>query len=625
MTVPFRPLAAFAALLCAGAISGPPAARATIEQPAGAPRATFTLSDHQIELAAADLPAGNYEWRLRSRGLVEVETSADVNEVGIIYLPPPSEQQPPAPNAENIFFFNDLSTTDGWELLIEFPAELHGRWKLNGRFSPLGGELARTLTIPAAALEAGENLLHVEAAAVPKPVMCFRRMVSIRSGQAAATVTVTHPNWVGEAELVRRADSGNTTVIATQSIAGPELRGEVRTVPARWWEDREFLDDAALAVGRSLLRSQVKRSGSLFEGGFNLVYDPEHYAYRMPHWLWAWGPAIHYLLEASKLPAVQSAGVAEPFRAAALAAGRRSLAFEMTQPDHPARGVSTVRWEPSHATPLGYAEYLSTADSLFLAGWGWMSLYAETHEPVYLERMQRLVAAAERLMNEYPVIPQDWIVERNRWTPHTLDESVFGTIGFRRLYDATRSPEIAAAGKRFLDSHREHMGRESGLLMRAWMRDENKEIWDPDIKGHAWVMEGYLDAYRLSGERRYLELAGQLADKVMACQSPDGSWTYLFKLAEPGDPIDDKGTAIWAYLFYDLYRISKNSAHLAAGRRALGWCLRAQYRGADEHLDGAIFHPNSMAYVRRRPMTILYSTTFFGLALLEERALSAQP
>jgi hypothetical protein len=28
-----------------------------------------------------------------------------------------------------------------------------------------------------------------------------------------------------------------------------------------------------------------------------------------------------------------------------------------------------------------------------------------------------------------------------------------------------------------------------------------------------------------------------------------------------------------------------------------------------------------MAYVRRRPMTILYSTTFFGLALLEELAL----
>jgi hypothetical protein len=224
-------------------------------------------------------------------------------------------------------------------------------------------------------------------------------------------------------------------------------------------------------------------------------------------------------------------------------------------------------------------------------------------------------------MDQYPVIPQDWIVERNGWTPHTLDESVFGTIGFRRLFEATDSEHFAAEGRRFLDSHLKHMGRESGLLARAWMREEDKELWDPDIKGHAWVIEGYLDAHRLSGDTKYLELARQLAERVMECQAEDGSWTYLFKRPEPGDAIDDKGTAIWAYLFYDLYKSSKNPAHLAAGRRALGWCLRQQYRGDDPNLDGAILNTNSMAYVRRRPMTILYSTTFFGLALLEELAL----
>jgi hypothetical protein len=49
--------------------------------------------------------------------------------------------------------------------------------------------------------------------------------------------------------------------------------------------------------------------------------------------------------------------------------------------------------------------------------------------------------------------------------------------------------------------------------------------------------------------------------------------------------------------------------------------LRHQYRGEDPNLDGGLFHENNMAYVRRRPMTILYGTTFFGLALLEELAL----
>jgi hypothetical protein len=252
-----------------------------------------------------------------------------------------------------------------------------------------------------------------------------------------------------------------------------------------------------------------------------------------------------------------------------------------------------------------------------------MSAYAATKQPVYVQRMESLVDAAERLMGEYPVIPQDWIVERRRWTPHTLDESLFGTIGFRRLHEAKGSPRVADAGRRFLESHLQHMGRESGLLARAWLRDENRDIWDADIKGHAWVIEGYLDGYRLSGDAKYLALARTLAAKVISCQGVDGSWTYLFKRPEAGDAIDDKGTAIWAYLFYDLHRVTRDPQYLDVARRALGWCLRQQYRGDDPNLDGAIYHPCSMAYVRRRPMTVLYTTTFFGLALLQELELTA--
>jgi hypothetical protein len=343
----------------------------------------------------------------------------------------------------------------------------------------------------------------------------------------------------------------------------------------------------------------------------------------MSHWIWAWGPSIDLLLKLSKLKSAEADGLAPRFREAALQAAKRSLQFEVTDKAHLAFGVSTVRWEPSRATPQGWAEYISTADSLFMAGWGWMSAYAETQEPEYLSRMKSLVSAAERLMGQYPVIPQDWIVERNRWTPHTLDESVFGTIGFRRLFEQTQAPEVAQAGRQFLDSHLQHMGREDGLLARAWMREENKEIWDPDIKGHAWVIEGYLDAYRLSGDTKYLQLAQALAGRVISCQSADGSWTYLFKKATAEDLTDDKGTAIWAYLFYDLYKSTRDPKHLEAGRKALGWCLRHQYRGNDANVDGGILHPNGMAYVRRRPMTILYTTTFFGLALLEELALAS--
>jgi len=86
------------------------------------------------------------------------------------------------------------------------------------------------------------------------------------------------------------------------------------------------------------------------------------------------------LLDLGKLEAAKADGLAEGFQAAALEAAERSLNFEMKDPHNPAFGVSTVRWEPSRMTPLGWAEYVSTADSLFMAGWGWMSAYQGDEE-----------------------------------------------------------------------------------------------------------------------------------------------------------------------------------------------------------------------------------------------------
>ncbi len=596
---------------------------------AGAERlqARFLPEERVLEISVADgLGEGHRELRIETDGLKKVELGADVGEPGIIYLPLPkgvATEEEAKKGAENVFFFNELSGPESWELVANFEEKDRGTWKLNGRFSTWGGEIEPQVVIPAAELEPGENLLHVRSATLRPPTMYFRR--AIKADEATVRVELTSPEWGGRVTLWERSDEGSWTQRGETVVTPRRATRTSVQVSEAWWTDRRFVDDAVLAVGRNLLAAHVREPGSFFEGGFHLVYDPAHRAHRMAHWVWAWGPAIDLLFALADGESARAAGLAGELRAAAIAAAERSLSYGMNDPQHLAYGVSTVRWEPSRATPNGWAEYISTADSLFLAGWGWMSAYRETGRPEFLERTKLLVSAAERLMDRYPVVPQDWIVERNDWTPHTLDESVFGMIGFRRLFEATGSREVATAGKRFLDSHLEHMGRESGLLMRAWMREEDKEIWDPDIKGHAWVIEGYLDAYRLSGDTRYLTLADQLAQKVIACQAEHGGWTYLFKKPQDEDPIDDKGTAIWAYLFYDLYKSTKNPAHLAAGRRALGWCLRHQYRGADPNLDGGIFNENSMAYVRRRPMTILYSTTFFGLALLEELALAEAP
>jgi hypothetical protein len=594
---------------------------------AGGPRLTATLDpvSRRVEIIATGLGAGDYELRIETPGLLHCETGRDVNEPGVLYLPPRetrSGETPPADvPAENLFFFNDFTVADGWELTAKFAPAATGTWKLNGRFSKLGGTIRSELRIPVAELEQGENLLHYAATKLDAPALSWRRRVPAGETFVCA-LTVGHADWRGEVALVSRGDGWSVPPAAIVAVAGPPFMRRAVTVADSWERDRSALTDGALAVGRNVLHAQVTDPRSVLCGGFNLVYDVEHGSYRMPHWIWAWGPAIKLLLDLERLSAAKEAGLASHFHTAALGAGRRSLAFGATDPKHPAFGVSTVRWEPSRAVPGGWVEYISTADSLFLAGWGWMSLYGETGEAEYRERTQTLVAAAGRLMNQYPVVPQDWVVQRDRWTPHTLDESVFGTIGFRRLFEATHDASVAAEGRRFLDSHLTHMGRESGLLQRAWMRDEARGMWDPDIKGHAWVLEGYLDAYRLSGEPKYLDLALTLTARVLSCQREDGAWTYLFQKPVPGAPEDDKAIAIWAYLLYDLHRVTKDPVHLAAARRALGWCLRHQWRGDDPYLDGAILNTSAMAYVRRRPMTILYTTTFFGLALLEELALT---
>ncbi len=590
-------------------------------------RVVFTPETQILTIKTAASIHGQYEIRIEADGLKKLERGEDVNEPGEIYLPAQKNQavgsgRPDA--AEIIFFFNDLRGAEDWDLVLQFAPKISGTWKLNGRFSPVGGELQSEIVIPVSKLEDGENLFYFRGSSLDLPKLYYRLTLPEPCGHGSNGVRVARKEWAGRVALHRRWGDGKSEVMAEVDVAGPVSVEKRIELPAHWWEDKAILTESALAVGRSLLHSQIQQEDSFFSGGFNVVYDETHRSYRMSHWLWAWGPSISFLLDLAKLESATAAGLSMDFRAAALAAGERSLQFGVKDPRHPAYGVSTVRWEPSRATLQGWAEYVSTADSLFLAGWGWMPLYRETNNRAYLERTAGLVAAAERLLNEYPVVPQDWIVERNRWTAHTLDESVFGLIGFCELYQATGSAEVRAAGGRYMDSHLKHMARGSGLLTRGWLRDKDEGFWDPDIKGHAWVMEGYLDAYRLAGDRKYRELALQLAAQVRSCQSPDGSWSYQFKLAGATDPADDKATAIWAYLFYELYGISRDPLHLAAARRALGWCLRHQYHGEDVNLAGAIFNSNSMIYVRRRPMTILYSTTFFGLALLKELALPVE-
>ena len=599
-------------------------------------RATVDPSTRVLNIAAEDLPAGSLTMRIDTRGMQQIETGRDTHEPGILYLPPRQGTVDPLmvmpgvspndapPEAENVFIFNDFFKAAGWNLVVQFAPGVTGTWKLNGRFSNAGGEIWREIEIPVSELELGENLFHFASSDLTPPEFFYRRVLP-EGRTYSDELVVGHADWSGTIRLESQSGAPHPAVLTEKSIAGIRMEQGTMALPPRWWEQRMFMEKAALAAGRNILAARIENPRSMFAGGFNHVYDLRHEAYRMPHWIWAWGPTIKLLLDLEKMETARTAGLSPAFHAAALAAGQCSLKFAVTDPALPTYGLSTMRWEPSRAVPNGWVEYVTAADSLFLSGWGWMTLYRETGEAVYRERTQALVSAAERLMKQYPVVPQDWVMERERWTPHTLDESAFGMSGFAYLFDATHDPHIIEIGRHYIDSILRHMGRESGLLFRVWLRDEDRALSeDPDIKGHAWVMEGYLEAYRLVGDAKYLELARELAQRVMACQADDGAWTVQFRRPVAGDQIDDRGTALWAYYFYKVYRITGKAEFLEAARRALGWCLLHQVRSNDSHLDGALVNTRSMGYIQRRPMTILDTNTFFALALLEELKLASQ-
>jgi uncharacterized protein YyaL (SSP411 family) len=324
---------------------------------------------------------------------------------------------------------------------------------------------------------------------------------------------------------------------------------------------------------------------------------------------------MRLLLEAAPLLETEAA---DELVQAADRAGKTSLGFFIDDPRHMAADISTVRWYAALGTPGGSIRYASLADSLFLAGWGWMPLHEATGNPDYREASERLVRKAQRLLSTYDVPPQDYVFECSTWTPHTLDESGFGMVGFEGLHNSTGEKWVRDVGKLFIDRHLDVFLNDGPMWHRIYMRDEQRPFGGPDVKGHAWIVDCYLSAYGLTGEQRYLDLAGELAERTMACQHEDGSWTVGYHVPEEGESRDDKAAGIWAYQMRRLYSLTGDSRHLNSSRKAIAWCDRQLSVDPAVQGFGSMVNPKPMAHIKTRDLAVLYSTTYYGLALVEE-------
>jgi hypothetical protein len=374
-------------------------------------------------------------------------------------------------------------------------------------------------------------------------------------------------------------------------------------------------------------------------GGLYLFYDLEVATYRRSDWIWTWGPAIRFLIDASAIPEVARRYGRERLLTGAREMGEASLRFLVLDPKSPAHGLLITRFDPTTRYPCGHSAFASPADAFFLAGWGYVPLYEATGEDRFLDTSRLLVNQTDRLLAQDPVIEQDFVFGSGKWKNWTMDESGFGMEAFAELYRTTKETQYQAVGRRYLASLTSALERDDNLWDRTWHRmdpareDDSWPIPGPqgvpirvptnaNTRGLAWAMMGLLAAHRLLPEEGHLEAAIRMASHLLEAQDPDGHWNFLYDRSETEVGISEKGTAIWSLLLYRLHRESRDPAHLEAARRALQWCLENRLSGSGDPLaqSGIVGRSPASGVVYRRwfPLICTYTMSFYGNALLAE-------
>lgn len=506
---------------------------------------------------------------------------------------------------------------------IEVSGQKEGaEYTFNAWLWPDSEEVENTLQIKAERLVEWENGLFFNKKELT--VSSFSLYVKV-----PVPLTMTH-RIQHEISLLSEEWSGKITgyykrgaeyILIGEERVEPEIK--TRAVRGAAELSRDLLLEALKGNLEYILASQIQSDNNPLSGGFYLFYDLDAKTYRLPAWLWGWGPAIRALLESSHIPEITEVFTAQALIEAAGKAGTATLKGQVFHDNPEFDGLSTARWDPNMTMATGYRQRVcSASDSGFLCGWAWSALYRETGEQKYLAASLKYAKHAGQLVEKYGIPPQDYMPEVNAWTAHTLDESGFGVKAFDELYTLTGDEKFKETGKRYIDRHIEKFERADGLWERSYFRAN--DYLEPGIfmtRGLGWAMEGLVSAYHLTGEQIYLEKSCKMAEYLLDKQNEDGSWNFMLNKTTENVGIEDKGTPLWSLLLYRLHEFSKDKRHLEGARKALKWCIENQLTEGEAECMGGVIGSNPQSAVVYRPwypLTCFYTSGFFALAILEE-------
>lgn len=138
-----------------------------------------------------------------------------------------------------------------------------------------------------------------------------------------------------------------------------------------------------------------------------------------------------------------------------------------------------------------------------------------------------------------------------------------------------------------------------------------KEHREPAVFNTGQVIFGWLDAYKETGNERYLEAADRAAQWLVATQDEDGAWRRCLSSRTFTDVCTYNARTAWALIRCGL--MSGRDRYIEAGRANLDWCLLQQNGRGWYHNNG--FHPGD----NHRPL--LHTIGYVVEGLLESGAL----
>lgn len=540
-----------------------------------------------------------------------------------------------------------LNDADQGRLVFEGDGIGTASFSVNGHFNNVEAPTEAIVRIPSDRLEHWENAVFVEGAECRLVGFAVERDVF---PDVPMEIELLSTYWSGQIEAL---DEGGGVIAEAEIELDPPQR--VGQSPGKLL-DRQRLDQALEATIGYVLRSVNDRSTSPTGGGMFLFYDHDARTFRTSHWNWTWGPAIRLLLDSRQHAAIASRFGASRIESAALGMGRASLRFQINDPAHPAEGFVMVRWSPglkneratgylspsspnfpvdgwapSHAGEhfvRGFEAYVSPADALFLAGWGWLPLNKAFNDDSFRSATERMVAATRRLLDRYEIIPQDMPLAVGEWTDYTREEAGFGMVGLAEYARLTGAEDDVEIARRYIDQILDKLERPDGLWNRHWWRSEQRKTGcEYKSRSLGWATMGLISAHEMAPDQGYLERAQRLAAHFTELQHEPGYWGLVINKPIGETEISIKGTSLWASLYYRLYELTADADYLAVARKALSYLVDHQYLGSDPDGHGGLVSCSAFSgvdYRRWFRLSCGYSSSFFGLALLSELRIQEQ-